>query len=90
MEGLADFGLKLLSQFQKPTLGFLIGGMVIAALGSRLSISESIYKFIVFMLLLKIGLKGGMEIRDANLGDMLFPAASVTCIPAIASRNIIT
>ena len=75
MEELAEFGTRLITQFQKPTLGFLIGGMIIAALGSRLSISESIYKFIVFMLLMRIGLAGGMEIRDANLADMLLPAA---------------
>ena len=75
MEELAEFGTRLITQFQKPTLGFLIGGMIIAALGSRLSIAESIYKFIVFMLLMRIGLAGGMEIRDANLADMLLPAA---------------
>lgn len=74
MEVFAEFTMKLLSQFQKPTLGFLIGGMVIAALGSRLTISDSIYKFIVFMLLLRIGIAGGMEIRDADLSDMLLPA----------------
>jgi len=74
VEVLAEFGMKLISQFQKPTLGFLIGGMIIAALGSRLTISESIYKFIVFMLLLRIGIAGGMEIRDADLSDMLLPA----------------
>jgi hypothetical protein len=74
VEVFAEFTMKLLSQFQKPTLGFLIGGMVIAALGSRLTISDSIYKFIVFMLLLRIGIAGGMEIRDADLSDMLLPA----------------
>jgi hypothetical protein len=75
VEELAEFGTRLITQFQKPTLGFLIGGMIIAALGSRLTIAESIYKFIVFMLLMRIGLAGGMEIRDANLADMLLPAA---------------
>jgi hypothetical protein len=59
---------------QSPTLGFLIGGMIIAALGSRLEIPDAIYKFIVFMLLMKIGLKGGMKIREAELGEMLLPA----------------
>ncbi|WP_395344459.1 sodium-dependent bicarbonate transport family permease [Ningiella sp. W23] len=74
MDFLYDFLLRLLSQFQSPTLGFLVGGMLIAALGSRLSIPDAIYKFIVFMLLMKIGIKGGMEIRDANLAEMLLPA----------------
>ena len=59
---------------QKPTLAFLLGGMLIAALGSRLSIPEPVYKFIVIVLLLKIGLQGGMEIRNANLAELILPA----------------
>nr|WP_136251590.1 sodium-dependent bicarbonate transport family permease [Ningiella ruwaisensis] len=74
MDFLIDFLSRLVSQFQSPTLGFLIGGMLIAACGSRLTIPDAIYKFIVFMLLMKIGINGGMEIRDANLVEMLLPA----------------
>jgi hypothetical protein len=74
MEFLYDFLIRLLTQFQSPTLGFLVGGMLIAALGSNLTIPDAIYKFIVFMLLMKIGINGGMEIRDANLAEMLLPA----------------
>lgn len=74
MDFLYEFLVRLLVQFQSPTLGFLIGGMLIAALGSKLSIPDAIYKFIVFMLLMKIGIKGGMEIRDANLAEMILPA----------------
>jgi hypothetical protein len=74
MEFLYDFLMRLLSQFQSPTLGFLIGGMLIAALGSKLSIPDAIYKFIVFMLLMKIGINGGIEIRNANLAEMILPA----------------
>ncbi|WP_260681519.1 sodium-dependent bicarbonate transport family permease [Aliiglaciecola sp. M165] len=66
--------MRLLTQFQSPTLGFLIGGMLLAAMGSKLAIPDAIYKFIVFVLLMKIGIKGGMEIRDANLAEMLLPA----------------
>lgn len=75
MDFFLDFFSRLLTQFQSPTLGFLIGGMLIAAFGSRLTIPDAIYKFIVFMLLMKIGIKGGIEIREANLADMLLPAA---------------
>jgi hypothetical protein len=75
VEAVLDLAAGLVKQFQKPTLGFLIAGMVIAALGSRLTVPDAIYKFIVFMLLIRIGLAGGMEIREANLGDMLLPAA---------------
>ena len=74
MEFVTDFLMRLLTQFQSPTLGFLIGGMLLAAFGSRLTIPDAIYKFIVFMLLMKIGIKGGIEIRDANLAEMFLPA----------------
>jgi uncharacterized protein len=60
-------------QLQSPTLAFLIGGMIIAALGSELVIPESICTIIVFMLLTKIGLTGGIAIRNSNLADMVLP-----------------
>lgn len=74
MDFLSDFLTKFGGQLQSPTLGFLIGGIVIAALGSQLTIPDAIYKFIVFMLLIKVGLTGGMAIRDASLAEMLLPA----------------
>ena len=74
MDVLSDFATTFVAQFQKPTLAFLIGGMVIAALGSRLTIPDPIYRFIVFMLLITIGMEAGLEIREANLGRMLLPA----------------
>ncbi|MGA9252538.1 MAG: sodium-dependent bicarbonate transport family permease, partial [Roseobacter sp.] len=40
---------------QKPTLAFLLGGMMLAALGSKLEIPDPVYKFIVILLLLKVG-----------------------------------
>ena len=74
MDFLSDFLMSFLAQLQSPTLGFLIGGMVAASVGSRLAIPDPVYKFIVFMLLIKVGLTGGQEIRDANLVEMLLPA----------------
>ena len=74
MDFLSEFLTLFLGKLQSPTLGFLIGGMVIAALNSRLTIPDSIYKFIVFMLLIKVGLSGGVAIRNANLAEMLLPA----------------
>jgi hypothetical protein len=67
--------MDFVKQLQSPTLGFLIGGMIIAALGSELVIPESICTIIVFMLLTKIGLTGGIAIRNSNLADMILPAA---------------
>lgn len=72
-----DFWSALLNgfvkQLQSPTLSFLIGGMVIAALGSQLVIPEAICQIIIFMLLMKIGLTGGMAIRNSNLTEMVLP-----------------
>ncbi|MGK7896470.1 MAG: sodium-dependent bicarbonate transport family permease [Xenococcus sp. (in: cyanobacteria)] len=74
MDFLSDFLTLFLGKLQSPTLGFLIGGMVVAAVDSRLQIPDPIYKFIVFMLLIKVGLSGGIAIRNANLTQMLLPA----------------
>ncbi|MBE9157457.1 sodium-dependent bicarbonate transport family permease [Nodosilinea sp. LEGE 06152] len=74
MDFLSEFITNFGAQLQSPTLGFLIGGIVIAALGSELAIPDAIYKFIVFMLLIKVGLTGGMAIRNASLAEMLLPA----------------
>lgn len=80
MEFIADFALRFLMQFQSPALAFLIGGVLIAASGSKLQIPNAIYQFAVFMLLMKIGMKGGMEIKNANLVDMLLPAGMTVLI----------
>jgi hypothetical protein len=71
---LSNFLVDFVKQLQSPTLAFLIGGMVIAALGSQLVIPEAICQIIVFMLLTKIGLTGGIAIRTSNLTEMVLPA----------------
>jgi len=70
---LSNFLTLFLGKLQSPTLGFLIGGMVVAAVNSRLQIPDPVYKFIVFMLLLKVGLSGGIAIRNADLAQMVLP-----------------
>ena len=84
MEVLLGFFAKIVAQLQSATLGFLIGGMVIAAFGTRLQIPNAIYQFIVFMLLMTIGLEGGMEIREADLFGMLLPAVAAVLIGLVA------
>ncbi|MEM9160148.1 MAG: sodium-dependent bicarbonate transport family permease, partial [Verrucomicrobiota bacterium] len=74
MDFAIEFLGRLVGQLQSPTLGFLIGGVLLAAAGSKLTIPNAIYQFIVFMLLMKIGIQGGLEIRDADLVAMLLPA----------------
>ncbi|WP_029029226.1 sodium-dependent bicarbonate transport family permease [Salinarimonas rosea] len=69
-----DFLATFLAQLQKPTLAFLIGGMVLAALGSRFEIPDAIYRFVVALLLLRIGLGAGIEIREAELAALAVPA----------------
>ncbi|MEL7344692.1 MAG: sodium-dependent bicarbonate transport family permease [Pseudomonadota bacterium] len=64
----------LLAQFQKPTLAFLIGGMVLAAMGSKLEVPEPVYKFVVLVLLLKVGMGAGISVREANLAELAVPA----------------
>ncbi|MFP4134455.1 MAG: sodium-dependent bicarbonate transport family permease [Halothece sp.] len=90
MDFLSDFLTRFVDKLQSPTLGFLIGGMVIAALNSRLQIPDAIYKFIVFMLLIKVGLSGGIAIRNANLAQMLLPAvfaAAIGILIVFIARN---
>ncbi|NJL52897.1 MAG: sodium-dependent bicarbonate transport family permease [Hydrococcus sp. SU_1_0] len=80
MDFISLFVKDFILQLQSPTLAFLIGGMVIAALGSELVIPESVCTIIVFMLLTKIGLTGGIAIRNSNLLDMVLPMISAVAI----------
>lgn len=73
MDFLSLFFMDFVKQLQSPTLSFLIGGMILAALGSELIIPEAICSIIVFMLLAKIGLTGGIAIRNSNLAEMILP-----------------
>ena len=89
MDLILEFLSRLVTQFQSPTLGFLFGGMLLAATGSKLQIPDPIYKFCVYMLLMRIGLEGGMEIREARLEEMLLPAVIavlVGCAIVFAGR----
>ena len=74
MELVMDFFAAFVRQLQSPTLSFLLGGMVIAALGSRLEIPDAIYRFVVFVLLLRVGIGAGIAIREAEISDLLLPA----------------
>lgn len=74
MDVIIDIVITLASQFKQPTLAFLIGGMALAALGSKFEIPAPVYKFIVILLLLKVGLSAGISVRDANLAELAIPA----------------
>jgi len=69
-----DIATAIIEQVQKPTLAFLLGGMLLAALGSKLEVPEPVYKFVVMLLLLKVGLGAGISIREADLVALAVPA----------------
>lgn len=74
MDMLFEIATTIIEQVQKPTLAFLIGGMVIAAFGSKLEVPEPVYKFIVIVLLLKVGIGAGISVREADLVSLMVPA----------------
>lgn len=75
-----DIAATLLAQMQKPTLAFLLGGMMLAALGSKLEVPDPVYRFIVILLLLKVGLGAGMAVREADLIALAVPAACAALV----------
>lgn len=80
MDLLVDIATTMLAQMQKPTLAFLIGGMMLAAMGSKFEIPAPVYKFIVILLLLKVGIGAGISVREANLLDLIVPALGATFV----------
>ena len=79
--------MRFLDKLQSPTLSFLINGGVLAALGSRLTILDAVHKFIVFMLLVKVGLSGGIANRNANLVEVT-PTISSEALELICKENL--
>ena len=80
MDMIADIATTLIAQIQKPTLAFLIGGMLLAALGSKLEVPEPVYKFIVILLLLKVGIGAGISVREADLIELAVPAIGAALV----------
>lgn len=80
MDMIFEIASTVLSQMQKPTLAFLMGGMMIAALGSKLEVPDPVYKFIVLLLLLKVGLGAGISVREADLIALAVPAVAAAAV----------
>jgi hypothetical protein len=74
MDIILTIGGSFLEQLQRPTLAFLIAGMMLAACGSKFEIPEPVYKFIVIVLLLKVGLGAGIAVRQADPVALIVPA----------------
>ncbi|MEL6585807.1 MAG: sodium-dependent bicarbonate transport family permease [Pseudomonadota bacterium] len=83
MDILSTFAPTLVEQLQKPTLAFLMGGMLLAAMGSKLRIPKPVYAFIVVVLLLKVGLGAGMAIRRADPLDLILPAIAAMALGVV-------
>jgi hypothetical protein len=75
---LSEILTGIIEQLQSPTLAFLLVGMVAAAFKTQLRIPDAIYQFCVFMLLMRIGLNAGLELRGVNIAEVLLPA--IICI----------
>ncbi|MEL7281618.1 MAG: sodium-dependent bicarbonate transport family permease [Pseudomonadota bacterium] len=80
MDVLVGFAGALVEQMQKPTLAFLIVGMMLAALGSKFEVPEPVYKFVVILLLLKVGMGAGISIRSANFAELIVPALGAMAV----------
>lgn len=80
MEIVQTIAGAVLEQLQKPTLAFLIAGMVLAACSSRFEIPQPVYKFIVVLLLLKVGLGAGISIREADLRLLIVPGIGAVAV----------
>ena len=80
MDVIFDIAATLVAQLQKPTLAFLIGGMMLAALGSKLEVPAPVYKFIVLVLLLKVGLGAGISVREADWVALAVPALAAAFV----------
>ena len=74
MDIAVSIATTMFEQLQKPTLAFLITGMMLAALGSKFEVPEPVYKFIVILLLLKVGMGAGISVRSADLVALAVPA----------------
>lgn len=74
MGELVEFFNRFMAQLQAPALAFLLAGMLLSVVNSKFRVPEAIYLFCVFMLLMKIGLKSGMAIREGNITEILLPA----------------
>ena len=84
---IAEIATTVLAQMQKPTLAFLIGGMVLAALGSKLEVPAPVYQFIVLLLLLKVGLGAGISVREADLLSRALAATQPHVSPEVQRRR---
>ncbi len=83
MESLASLVSSFVAQLQSATLAFLLGGFLLAATGSKLAIPDAVYRFIIFMLLMSVGLDAGIEVREADFDQLALPALLAALIGCV-------
>jgi hypothetical protein len=64
--------LALDNLLSPPVLGFALG-LLAVAVGGDLRLPDAVYQALSMYLLLGIGLKGGVALRESNLGDAIIP-----------------
>lgn len=63
-----------------PALAFALGLVAALLLRAQLRLPAPVYTAISMYLLLAIGIKGGVALRDAHLGDLAAPALAAVCL----------
>ena len=63
-----------------PVLAFIFGVIVVAVLRSDLRFPAKVAQFLSVYLLLAIGIKGGVALRDAHIGDVIAPALAAIAL----------
>jgi hypothetical protein len=78
LEDLTGLLEGIIRELQSPAMAFLIAGFFLAFFKSELKLPEAIYNFTIFMLLMRIGMAGGLEIKEAGIAGL-----AAMAIPAL-------
>ena len=62
-----------------PVLGFALG-LLAVAIGGDLRLPDAVYQGLSMYLLLAIGLKGGVALRESDIGDLVLPALAALAL----------
>ncbi|MEO0487614.1 MAG: sodium-dependent bicarbonate transport family permease [Pseudomonadota bacterium] len=80
MDQISQIATTIVGQMQSATLAFLIGGVLLGALGSKLRIPDGAYQTVVLILLLKVGLGAGIAIKEAGIVSLIVPALAAAAV----------
>ena len=67
--------LALDNLLSPPVLGFALG-LLAVAVGGDLRLPDAVYQGLSMYLLLAIGIKGGVALREAGIGEVVVPAGA--------------